>query len=246
LEASLDIEATYTVISAAARVAHSIGLNKRIARLQDHGLSQAESKQRRNVFWVLYFIDKGLAIRLGRPPFLNDDDIDIQLPERGELFHGGQNGEETLDGFYYHILLSRIESKIYSELYSVRSQKLSVGDRLKVISQLDRHLQDWRDDLPLELRPGEPIKFQDSRTKPFIMLHFVYYNCMTIIHRAPAHCALWTMQPPSSDNMNRLRAEAHHRISASQMHCIDAARNTALLLSQFGLHDKLPPGVLAR
>ncbi|OBT40737.1 hypothetical protein VE00_09779 [Pseudogymnoascus sp. WSF 3629] len=244
LESTMDVQATFTVIGAAVRIAHTIGLHRKILRPENYGLSVAESNQRRNTFWTLYIIEKSLAIRLGRPSVISDDDIDVPLPEYGDNFDPSQDVDDKLDTFYHQVMLSRIESRIHTQLYSVHSQRRPVGDRLRVIAQLDEELRQWRDDLPLKLRPGEPITCYDSQIAQVIMLHFVYYNCMTTVHRAPAHVALWTMKPSSSDELKRTKAAVHHRVSASHLHCIDAARNTAQLLSHFDRQDMIPKGVL--
>ncbi|KFZ19729.1 hypothetical protein V502_03488 [Pseudogymnoascus sp. VKM F-4520 (FW-2644)] len=173
LESTMDVQATFTVIGAAVRIAHTIGLYRKILRPENYGLSVAESNQRRNTFWTLYIIEKSLAIRLGRLLVISDDDIDVPLPEYSDNFDPSQDVDDKLDTFYHQVMLSRIE-----------------------------------------------------------------------IHRAPAHVALWTMKPSSSDELKRTKAAVHHCVSASHLHCIDAACNTAQLLSHFDRQDMIPKGVL--
>jgi len=191
-------------------------------------------------------LDKDMAIRLGRPPIINDDDVDIPLPERGDYFESTGTEGDKLDAFYHHVMLSRIESKIYEDLYSVRSQRGTVGNRLRAIARLDKELQEWRDDLPPTLRPDQPLSCTPDQTAQVIMLHFVYYNCMTTIHRSPAHCALWTMGSSTRPGIDRLDNETHHRLYTSQLHCINAARGTAHLLDYLVEQDRLPQDVLIR
>lgn len=246
MESTLNAHSTYTVLAAAARLAHTIGLHRRILSSQSYAFPPAKNKERRNVFWIIYILENSMAIRFGRPPVINDDDIDIPLPERGEYFGDPSSEDDKLDAFYHQIILSRIESKIYAELYSVRSQRRTAAERLKSIAHLDQKLQAWRDELPPKVRPGSPLSCPPDQIAQAIMLNFVYYNCVTTLHRAPSHCALWAMKPSSSGNLNGAKAETHHRLYASHMHCINAARGTGQLIGYFGQQEKLPQGVLIR
>jgi hypothetical protein len=246
LESTLNAQASCIVLASAARLAHTIGLHRRIVLPQSLGLSSAESKQRRNVFWILYILETSMAIRFGRPPVINDDDIDVPLPERGEYVDDALTEDEKLDAFYHQVSLSRIESQIYTELYSVQSQRRTIRERLKSIARLDQKLEAWQDELPLKTRPGQALSCPPSQIAQVIMLQFVYYNCIITLHRAPSHCALWAMNPSASENFNDSKAETHHRVYASHMHCINAARSTGQLIGYFDKQKKLPQQVLLR
>lgn len=186
LEGTLNVQASYTIIAAAARLAHTIGLHRRIVSPENHGLSTAASKQRRNVLWIIYILEASMAIRLGRPPVINDDDIDLPMPEHGEYFEDSSIEDDKFDAFYHQVRLSRIESTIYTELYSVQSQRRTVGERLKSIAHLDQRLQVWRDELPPKVRPGQPLSCQSDQTAQAIMLHF----CLLQLYHHTSSCTL--------------------------------------------------------
>ncbi|KAI9730852.1 MAG: hypothetical protein M1834_005570 [Cirrosporium novae-zelandiae] len=237
LESILDAQSAYIVVAAATRIAYGIGLHRKMTNPQDYDLSPMENRQRRNVFWILYVVEKTLTLRLGRPAVINDDDIDVPLPELGDLWDRTSNPEDNLNIFYHQVMLSRIESKIYTELYSVRSQRRAMGDRLRSIALLDKELQEWQEELPLMIRPGQPITCPPNQIAQVVILHFAYYNCITTVHRAPAHCALWTMNSNAGKNIVQSDSRVHHRVYASHLHCINAARSTAQLLSYFDQPD---------
>jgi hypothetical protein len=54
------------------------------------------------------------------------------------------------------------------------------------------------------------------------------------------------MNPSASDNFNGPDTQTHHRVYASHMHCINAARSTGQLIGYFDQQEKLPQGVLIR
>lgn len=103
----------------------------------DHfGLSQAEINQRRNVFWILYFLDKSLSLRIGQPSVMVDDDIGVDLPQEIEILPVLADGSKVYSIFGFHAQLALLESRIYTELYSIRASNRSEIQRLKSVGQV--------------------------------------------------------------------------------------------------------------
>ncbi|RYP48610.1 hypothetical protein DL768_005530 [Monosporascus sp. mg162] len=113
-------------VSTALRLAHGMQLHTK-SSLSD--FSPCVARQRTNVFWIAYFLDKDLSLRLRTPSFQLDSDVDLDLPraEPDEL-DGSIQSLDGLSRFNYfraRVLLAHISGKIYDELFSHRSKKLS-------------------------------------------------------------------------------------------------------------------------
>ena len=67
-----------SVLNAAAlRLAQTMGLHRKNV---DPSLTAAEIEERKNVFWIAYFLDRDISLRTGQPPLQDDDDMDVDLP----------------------------------------------------------------------------------------------------------------------------------------------------------------------
>ncbi|KAJ6096566.1 hypothetical protein N7486_007312 [Penicillium sp. IBT 16267x] len=146
LDMLLDAEASYMAIGAAGRLALGLGLHR---TLVDSHLTLGEVEERRNVFWVLYVLDRGVSLRLGRPPTICDEDIEVSEPTLGPISQPSQ----IKDGFAQFVKLNRIKSEIYSKLYSVRSM---IGEcqaeRLASLQSLEEKLIIWQKSLPTDMQ----------------------------------------------------------------------------------------------
>ena len=229
---SLQPQAVYILTAAAGRLAYGIGLHR---NLKDFGLSQAEITQRKNVFWIVYFIDKSVALRLGHPSVMNDDDIGIDLPQAETLLERQPGGSVKFGMFRYQAQLARLESRIHSELYSARAQNKPALDRLRAVGELDKALLEWKDALPEEIQPEKAITFDEDHVLPIVMMHFAYFNCLTTIHRVSIHHGSWTSSHLSQSGTLLHGQNLNPRVYASQSICIGAARQSIQLLQHVQL-----------
>src|SRR5690554_5990729 len=78
MQGTANPQPAFFLVAAAVRIATSIGMHR---KGNSFGLTPFESEQRRRLFWVLYMLDKDTALRSGRPPCINDDDCNVELPE---------------------------------------------------------------------------------------------------------------------------------------------------------------------
>lgn len=70
----------YNMIGIAFRMALGLGLHREISG--NEGDQNTLSKEiRRRVWWVLYMVDSGFSITMGRPTTASDAFIDVQLPQ---------------------------------------------------------------------------------------------------------------------------------------------------------------------
>lgn len=126
----------WTFVSAGARLCQTLGLHRESVVSRDPP-RLAESK--RHAFWMLYMIDKTLSLNLGRPSCFPDHDIDVAL------------FSETADprfrpwdhAFLSFIEFSRLQGRIYDELYSARAQKWTSDRRREVVEDLSAEFSSW-------------------------------------------------------------------------------------------------------
>ena len=225
MDIMLDAESAYVTLGAAARMATSLGMHR---KLKDVNLRSSETEDRRKVFLILYIFDKTLSLRLGRPPAIDDDDLDP--PDTQEMpIH--LNDRISPIVFASHVRLSRIASEIYSRLYSARSRKQSALERFKTIAQLDKELQDWHNSLPIEIQPEKPLLCSSEYIHPVVMLHFEYFNCLTTLHRTRAFQDISIAYDELRNAGPALAGEEIGcRIYSGHLICLDAARRIAHLL----------------
>ena len=184
---------SFSLIGAAIRLMHSIGLHKRSAGF---GLNKMESEQRKRVFWIGYLIDTEQSLRSGRPPLQDDNDWNVEMP--AEEPEDGVGVVSTDDGEKINLFrklceFALISSKVYDRLYSVKASKQSDGELLNTIGELDKELESWKESFPRDFRPEHEPKSQDQALMlQMVTIHFGYYNCLTTIHRMSVHHGYWT------------------------------------------------------
>lgn len=71
------------MIGIAFRMALGLGLHREISSIS--GEKNTLSKEiRRRVWWILYMVDSGFSITMGRPTTASDAFIDVHLPQNIE------------------------------------------------------------------------------------------------------------------------------------------------------------------
>ncbi|KAF2125677.1 hypothetical protein P153DRAFT_369691 [Dothidotthia symphoricarpi CBS 119687] len=223
---------TYFFIATAMRLAHSIGLHKKGSNFN---LNAAEVEQRKRVFWIAYMLDKDICLRSGRPPIQDDDDMNVELPSEHPPDNIGNiplaDGKGMMNLFRLMCTFSIIQSKVYKGLYSVKASKQTDGELLNTIGELDKELENWKDEIPLEFRPEHDIKASHT---PLILqvavLHLGYYNCLTTIHRMSVHHGYWTSRLSNFAIQGLNARPLNPRVFMSAQLCVQAARASIHLL----------------
>ncbi|KAJ5934040.1 hypothetical protein N7466_003587 [Penicillium verhagenii] len=102
----------YMLCASAARLAQSKGLHRQPSKTWN--LPKSEMVHRNWVFWAAYYYDKNIALRSGRPPAFNDDEISCEIPS--ELPNGSTTDINVVTSLIEH---ARICAKISKELFIV-------------------------------------------------------------------------------------------------------------------------------
>ncbi|KAI1325347.1 N-terminal binuclear Zn cluster-containing protein [Xylariaceae sp. FL0255] len=223
---------SYALVAAAIRSSHSIGLHKRGTGFN---LNPVEIEQRKRVFWIAYMLDKDLCLRSGRPPAQDDDDMNVELPDADPADHIGNiplaNGKGKMNLFRVMCELSVIQSKIYRRLYSTAATKSPDGELLHTIGELDKELEEWKDNIDIDYRPEHEINASHTPLILHIaMLHFSYYNALTTIHRMSVLHGFWTSRLANFAIQGLNSRPLNPRVFSSAALCASAARASIALL----------------
>ncbi|KAF7958566.1 hypothetical protein EAE96_002106 [Botrytis aclada] len=214
-----------SVASAAAiRLAQTIGLHR---NMSNSGLDEAEIEQRRNVFWIAVMIERGIVIRQGRPSVIHDEDIGVDLPPASQY---PKNANGRFVTFRHNATLSLLHGRVYSRLYSAKSFTKSKMERLKMVGKLDDELQQWCETIPIEVRPGHPIKCDEHHIVSVVCMQWGYYQCLSTIHRASLYCGPGSLDDDGDNSQNDFDSKLNPRVFASAAICVNAARRTINLL----------------
>lgn len=210
--------------SSALRLAQAIGLHRSI----HEGFTPEQIEERRNVFWTGFVIERANLMRSGRPSVMQEDDIGIDLPKPNALVLPNQPQH-----LRYTSTLSLLQGRIYNKLYSAKAIAKPPLERLQWVSTLDEELEEWKDKLPVEIRPGNELKVDKQFIIPFLMMHYGYFNSLTTIHRCSIHYKSWANRgdaPISPEAMADMKLNP--RVFASGAITVGAARSVIHLLEQ--------------
>lgn len=232
LQGTPNPQPTLLLVSAAMRLAHSIGLHKRGTGFN---LNPIEIEQRKRVFWIAYMLDKDLCLRAGRPPAQDDDDMNVELPDADPEDNIGNiplaDGKGKMNLFRVMCEFATIESEVYKRLYSVQATKQSDGELLHTIGELDHKLEEWKDRIPIDYRPEHDINASHTPLiLHVVMLHLTYYNCLTTIHRMSVAHGLWTSRLANYAIQGLNARPLNPRVFSSAALCTAAARASVSLL----------------
>ncbi|KAF8470584.1 fungal-specific transcription factor domain-containing protein [Kalaharituber pfeilii] len=238
MQGTANPQPSYFLLAAAVRLSNSIGMHR---RGNWFGLNPVEVEQRRRVFWIMYLLDKELALRSGRPGAINDDDINVDLPEEDPADGVGniplQGGKTKVNLFRLLAQFSQIEGKVYMQLYSAKASRQSDQELLNTIGDLDQELEKWKESVPLDIRPEHEIKMdQGPLVLHVVMLHFAYYNCLTTIHRMSIHHGYWTSRLSNYAIAGLSARPLNPRVFSSAALCVSAARASIHLIKY--INDK--------
>tara|TARA_R110002003_G_scaffold1993_8_gene23840 strand:- start:6097 stop:7731 length:1635 start_codon:yes stop_codon:yes gene_type:complete len=223
------------LVPLALRIAHTLGLHKRQTY---QSMDPLEGEQQRRVFWMVYRADKELSLRSGLPNFQHDDDMDIDLPALDPPDNLGlmtfQGGQTTLNVFRAQCQLAVIESHIYRQVYTEAASKKSEEALLASIAELDNELEEWREQMPIDL---EDLEYE-MLTAPvplnlcLIALQFTYYNCRHMVHRSCLRHSYFATQTEFPHNV-----PPNMRLFQSFELCMSSARASLRLLRCLPIHD---------
>ncbi|KAK8186625.1 fungal-specific transcription factor domain-containing protein [Phyllosticta citribraziliensis] len=191
---------------------------------------------RKRTFWVVYTIDKYLAIVFGRPRFYHNDDVDQDFPDRVNdedmTPDGPSDAEPTMDyhvdSLIFHAKVAKIIDNISREIYSAKP--LSNLERLEAVQGFNHQLQEWRKELPPHLGAVRPSSLNASFSRQATALKLAY--CHAIMH---ANRPFLLDQPSNCDS---------DALQECVSECVGAARVALETINRMFINMKVPYGAL--
>jgi hypothetical protein len=222
MQGTADPRPSAFLVTSAMRLSHTLGLHKKESGFN---LEPMEAEQRKRVFWIAYRIDKDMCIRSGLPLIQDDDDMNLELPDEdpedgfGNMMHSGGQGKINI--FRLMAEFAHIEGRVHKQLYSTKASKQSDQELLITIGELEPEYEIRVEHAPLSLH--------------IIVLHFAYYNCLTMIHRTSVNHSYWTSR--SSNAIFHGFEPLNPRVFASATLCSTAARASIRLIKYIPIQD---------
>jgi len=138
-------------------VAQSIGFHVEDSVEQPlTGFNIMEQETIRRTWYSLYVLDRLLALQLGRPIAIHEDEYYVNLPSELEgnsgLFNGEPNQLSSIDYFISVINFSKILGQVISGLYRPSQVAIEPEKMLLSTTTLDEKLMNWKLSLPRHLR----------------------------------------------------------------------------------------------
>jgi len=146
------------VFAQACQLAKSIGLHQ-----QEHDSINPDI-ERRNMFWILFIIDKQLPFIRGQNCHLHTFDCDVPLPEPGP-------GYPLFDHFLANIRMAYLQEDIYRSLYSAEAGRITESQRQQNVEDILGKLKVWS---AAYQHLDVPISPDNSCQKPYFGLELKY------------------------------------------------------------------------
>ncbi|VUC29508.1 unnamed protein product [Clonostachys rosea] len=151
---------------------------------ENDGLEEELQDMKRRLFWVTYTFDRSLATMLGRPFFLDDDNIDVEYPSRSLP---PSKRSQVLHWFR----MQRMQSEIVYCLHTSKGPQLHGNngnpDLAAWKSMMAERLVSWQD---------ESKKLVDNESHSMDWWRYWFQNANLMLHRPLSHGPL-----PSSESL---------------------------------------------
>jgi hypothetical protein len=171
LQGSAKLATCYSYIGIALRGCCRLGMHRKVTT----HFSNIEQEERKRCFWLVRKLDTYVGTMLGLPQMLADDDVDQDLPtevhddciKEDQLIDESKTSFPLMRATNAHTKLMFIMKKVLQYVYPLRSDPAQMGPNYTIshsrIRELERDLQAWMDQLPMELRPSGDASSELSR-----------------------------------------------------------------------------------
>ncbi|KAL3446140.1 hypothetical protein BJX65DRAFT_296580 [Aspergillus insuetus] len=170
---------SWTLSAKGSELCQTLGYHKLASVKND---KQEDFQYKQFLFWSIYFIDKSLSLRLGRPSTIPDWDITVPRPSTND-----SHSEPVLAYFVLSIETARCQGNIYEMLYSPNS--MTQPDQVKQ-SRVEALVSDLRN---LEAKTWETNTkwLEEAKQSGEDLINFFYISenvlrlsLLTLVHRA--------------------------------------------------------------
>lgn len=126
----------WLLTSTAVNMCQSLGYHRASTLASD---SPEDAHIKSHTFWILYYFDKSMSIRLGRPSTIQDFDIDLPLPTLG----GGLSDAWT-KVWHLQIKTGGVQGRVYEQLFSRAALLEDVSTRIRKAKVLAEEVKQIR------------------------------------------------------------------------------------------------------
>jgi hypothetical protein len=167
LQCTAKLSTCYSYLGIALRACCRLGLHRHVVT----EFNPVEREERKRTFWVIRRFDTYVSAMLGLPSMLSDEDIDQELPIEVDDEYISEDGIRPMPYKHFslmtaanaHTKLILILQKVVRLIYPIKGSKPPEenhpGDGYSVsissIRNIERDLQAWMDELPMELQPTD-------------------------------------------------------------------------------------------
>ena len=172
LQSTAKLATCYSHIGIALRACCRLGLHRNIK----NEFNPIEQEERKRIFWLIRKMDAYVGAMLGLPQMLSGEDVDQQLPiEVDDEFITADailpmppGRFSLLRASNAHTSLVGILQRVVRFIYPIKGSECSKPGEpysisLSRIREIEKDLQIWMDDLPIELRPSDDAPSELAR-----------------------------------------------------------------------------------
>ncbi|KAL0779004.1 hypothetical protein CaCOL14_003488 [Colletotrichum acutatum] len=133
--------AAWNFITTAAHMSQTLGFHSHVAMTQDNPEVQ---KEKRRIFWLVYVLEKGLSLRMGRSSTIRDGDITIPRPRSDTV-----SNADMMSIFPGSTEFATIQGMVYDQIYSpaalMQPQSVRVERARRLGADLEMHMRSVMD-----------------------------------------------------------------------------------------------------
>ncbi|OAL20928.1 hypothetical protein AYO20_11455 [Fonsecaea nubica] len=212
-----------TLVASAYQAACVLGYHKIGSDVPDHtGL----------LFWVIYFLEKALSLRLGRASTIPDDDITVPYPG------GADTSCPIMLYCQLQVKLARLAGRVYLELFSARSLELDADTQRSRVQTLAHDVTMIQQAYALNAPKLRSLASAQDRLPLYEFTTasdaVIFFSLLTLVHRAsPLPKGL--RQPFNDECLRCARAalSRHNQSDMSTPPLLDFYMNWTLLFFPF-------------
>lgn len=241
LQSSAKLATCYAYIGIALRACCRLGLHR---NLPNQKIRPIELEERKRIFWLVRKIDTYVGGMLGLPQMLSDEDIDQELPTEVPDECITNEGIKPVPAGTFsvikaanaHTRLTFIFRKVVRYIYPIKSPGSATLDEGYTIShgrirELERDLQVWMDELPIELRPSDNANLELSRVQQLLRMSYAHVQMM--MYRPFIHYVSRACQQDKADKRSFACAAACVSVARNIVHITSEMKRRGLLIGAY-------------
>ncbi|KIW00320.1 uncharacterized protein PV09_08207 [Verruconis gallopava] len=165
-----------TLAGYAVRLCVILGLHIDISEMQMRDPALREHRCR--LWWTAYRLDRAWCSRIGWPPSIPDESVEIRFPSNEGIPEEAKTDFEDAQYIIAAIKLAKMHNHAVLTLYVRKRQPTSFSERVQVAV---RALRDWANSLPEHL--GVNSSGTESIASHILYLHLAYNQAVIVITR---------------------------------------------------------------